>query len=132
KIVGSVKDSVLYIPLECLHSHFDTVTYVYKKDGINTIKQEVIVGETNSNDAVVLGGLEESDRIFLSIPEGMEEKDFKLLPQMNGKRKREEPKVEEVKPSDPVVPVISGNESGVKNIVPKADNKGRKGGRKRG
>jgi HlyD family secretion protein len=103
KIVASVKDSVLFIPLESLHSHFDTITYVYKKNGIKTIKQEVIVGETNANDAVVVKGLEEGERIFLSVPEGLADEDFNLLPEMNGKRKRNE-KEENQKKDDKVVP----------------------------
>jgi HlyD family secretion protein len=105
KIIASVKDSALFIPLETLHSQFDTITFVYKKDGINTLKQEVIVGETNANDAVVLGGLEEGDRVFLSVPGGLEDKDIKLLPQMNGKRKKKDPDQIE-KPGDKVIPVI--------------------------
>lgn len=106
KIIASVKDSALFIPLETLHSHFDTITFVYKKEGINTIKQEVMVGETNANDAVVLGGLQEGDKLFLSVPEGMEEKDFLLLPEMNGKRKRKDTKEEEKKPADKVTPAV--------------------------
>lgn len=111
KVIVSVKDSVLYIPLESLHSHFDSITFVYKKQGINTIKQEVMVGETNANDAVVLGGLEEGDRIFLSVPDGLEDKDFSLLPEMNGKRKKKE---EEQKPDDRIVPSAPASPS-VKN-----------------
>lgn len=86
KIIASVIDSVLYVPLESLHSQFDSITYVFKKDGLNTVKQEVIVGDTNANDAVILGGLEKNDRIFLSIPSKLEEQKIELLPQLNGKR----------------------------------------------
>lgn len=99
KIITSLKDSVLFIPLECLHSHFDTITYVYKREGLNTIKQEVITGETNANDAIILGGLEEGDRIYLSLPVGQEDKEIRLLPEMNGKRKKKE----EEKPVEPEV-----------------------------
>jgi HlyD family secretion protein len=89
KILTSIKDNALSIPLETLHSHYDTVTFVYKKDGPRTIKQEVIVGETNTNNAVVVAGLAEGDKVFLSIPEGVDEDDdFSLLPEMNGKRKK--------------------------------------------
>lgn len=102
KIVVSVKDSALFIPLETLHSHFDTITFVYMKDGINTVKQEVIVGETNANDAVVLKGLKEGDRLFLSVPGGLEDKDFNLLPEMDGKRKKKE----EEKPGDKATPTV--------------------------
>lgn len=86
KIIASVLDSVLYVPLESLHSQFDSITYVFKKDGINTVKQEVIVGETNANDAVILGGLKKDDRVFLSVPAKLEDQEIELLPQMNGKR----------------------------------------------
>jgi HlyD family secretion protein len=102
RIVASVKDNTLFIPLECLHSLSDTITYVYKKDGIKTVKQEVIVGETNANDAVVVKGIEDGDRVFLSIPKGMEnDDDINLLPELNGKRKKKDEQPSEVaKPKD--------------------------------
>lgn len=93
KIIASVVDNVLYIPLECLHSQFDSITYVFKKSGLKTIKQEVTVGETNSNDAVVVDGLANDDRIFLSIPSGLEDQKIELLPQMNGKRRKKEEEI---------------------------------------
>jgi len=102
KIIASVTDSVLYVPLESLHSQFDSITYVFKKEGLNTIKQEVIVGETNSNDAVILGGLKINDRIFLSIPPRLEDQKIELLPQLNGKRGKKE-KVEAVTPDVKIV-----------------------------
>lgn len=103
KIVASVKDNTLFLPLESLHSKADTITFVYKKDGINTIKQEVILGETNANDAVIVKGLEEGDKIYLSVPPGLEDQDFNLLPELNGKRKKEEPAT---KPSDKPNPQV--------------------------
>jgi HlyD family secretion protein len=84
------RDSVLYIPLESLHSQADTITYVFKKDGINTTKQEVMVGATNANNAIILGGIDVSDKIYLSIPPGLEEQKIQLLPQMEGKRGKKE------------------------------------------
>ena len=92
KILASIQNNVLYIPLESLHSQADTLTFVYKKNGINTIKQEIIVGETNSNDAIILKGLDEGDNIYLSVPKGLEDQDFNLLPEMNGKRKKKDEK----------------------------------------
>lgn len=103
KIIASVKDNMLFIPLESLHSSADTITFVYKKDGINTIKQEVIIGETNSNDAVVVKGLEEGDKIFLSVPKGLDDQDFNLLPELNGKRNKNE---EKAKPADKPAPQV--------------------------
>jgi multidrug efflux pump subunit AcrA (membrane-fusion protein) len=100
RIITSLLDNVLFVPLECLHSHFDTLTYVFKRQGLEIVKQEVMVGQTNANDAVVLKGLEEGDRIYLSLPTGQEDKEIRLLPEMNGKRKKKEeekPLVPEVK-----------------------------------
>ncbi len=92
KIVANAIDSALYVPLESLHSQFDSITYVFKEDGLDVIKQEVIVGETNANDAVVLGGLQEKERVYLSMPVGLEDQKINLLPEMNGKRRKKEEK----------------------------------------
>lgn len=108
RIIAHVIDSALYIPLECLHSQADTITYVYKKDGITTRKQEVVVGHTNANDVVILSGLRIDERVYLSVPSGMEKEDVVLLKEMNGKRKKE--KEEAPKPESEgkkVVPTAS-------------------------
>lgn len=97
KIVASKLDSVLYIPLECLHSQSDTITYVYKSEGLNIVKQEVIVDVANANDVVIKGGLTLSDKVFLSNPSGQENKAIRLLPEMNGKRKKPEATEDEEK-----------------------------------
>ena len=94
KIIASVKDSTLYLPLECLHSYFDSITYVYKKEGPDITKQEVTVGETNANEAVILSGLQENDRVYLSVPSGLEERGVKLLPELDGKRRKKEEQVQ--------------------------------------
>ena len=96
KIIALVIDSALYVPLECLHSQYDSITYVFKKDGINTVKQEVMIGETNANDVVILAGLGEGDRLYLSVPAGNEKDEIKLLPEMNGKRSKPQPSEEPV------------------------------------
>jgi HlyD family secretion protein len=106
KIVAQVLDSVLYIPLECLHNQFDSITFVYKKEGLKTIKQEIIVGETNANEAVILKGVALNERIFLSTPKGFESDDVLLLPELNGKRqKKEEKKDDKLIPAVPVAKV---------------------------
>jgi HlyD family secretion protein len=90
KIIAQVVENALYIPLESLHSQYDSITYVFKKNGLNTVKQEVVVGETNANDAVILAGLKLEDKIFLSVPSDMEDQKVELLEQMSGKRKKKE------------------------------------------
>jgi multidrug efflux pump subunit AcrA (membrane-fusion protein) len=97
KIVANEIMDALYIPLECLHSDHDTITYVYKKSGASIVKQEVIIGETNSNEVVVKGGLSENDRMFLSMPAGSEDVSVNLLPEMNGKRKKKTEEDEKTK-----------------------------------
>lgn len=81
----------IFIPLECLHNEGDTITYVYKKEGLKTVKQEVQVGETNTDEAVIIAGINELDKIHLSIPSGMDSKQIALIPEMDGKRSQPEP-----------------------------------------
>jgi len=109
KIVASEVKEALYIPLECLHSDHDTVTYVFKQKGSSTIKQEVILGETNSNEAIILGGLGESDRLYLSVPPDSESQPINLLPEMNGKRKKKNE--EDVKKADAPKEIVQSTPS---------------------
>lgn len=106
KIIANQLDSVMYVPLECLHSQSDTITYVYKSEGLNIIKQEVIVGDANANDVVIKGGLKVNDRVYLSNPAGQEDEDVNLLPEMNGKRKKKDAKEEEKKDIQPAAPAV--------------------------
>jgi HlyD family secretion protein len=109
KIIAKIIDNALFIPLECLHNEADTITYVFRKDGARTIKQEVMVGDTNANDVVILGGLSDNSRVHLSIPHGMEDEEIALLEEMNGKRKKAQPEEEAPKKeaSAAVVPGIA-------------------------
>lgn len=105
KIVAEAIDSVLVVPLECLHSQADSITYVFKKDGINVLKQEVIIGVTNSNEAVITKGLSQGDKVFLSIPTGKEKDEVALLPELNGKRKKKD-----AAPADSTKAVVASNQ----------------------
>jgi HlyD family secretion protein len=77
-ISGEIEDA-LYMPVEAVHSQGDSITYVYIKEGLSTTKQEVKIGQSNSDEVIVLKGLQESDLVFLSDPEGMEDKKVQLL-----------------------------------------------------
>ncbi|HEX7015452.1 MAG TPA: efflux RND transporter periplasmic adaptor subunit [Cyclobacteriaceae bacterium] len=88
RIVTAMIENALFVPLECLHTQFDSITYVYLRQGLDTRKKEVMVGLTNANDAVILAGLSEGDRVYLSVPSGFEDDPIDLLPEMNGKRKK--------------------------------------------
>ena len=112
KIIAKTIDSALFIPLECLHSQADTITYVFRKNGMGVEKQEVIIGDTNANDAVVLGGLSDADRVYMSVPPRMENQPIALLEEMNGKRKKDQsdsPLVQKDVPADIVPAAVSGN-----------------------
>jgi len=108
RIITSVLDTALFIPLECLHSKDDSISYVFVRKGIKKIKQEIQLGGTNNNEAVVNLGLEDGDRIYLSVPGGMEDDPIALLPELDGKRNiKEEPKLEE-KPKERVITLPDG------------------------
>ena len=106
KIITTLIDDALFVPLECLHSHMDSITYVFKREGLATVKQEVIIGETNANDAVILAGVSEGDRLYLSMPSAHEDKEINLLPEMDGKRKKQQEEVEEPNPEDRANPAV--------------------------
>jgi HlyD family secretion protein len=100
KIIAQVLNNVIFIPLESLHTQNDSITYVFKKDGIKITKQEVVVAETNSNEAVITSGLSPDEKVFLSVPTGVENDEVKLLPERNGKRRKKDAKEVKVAPKD--------------------------------
>jgi hypothetical protein len=97
RIITKTVEDALYVPLECLHSQYDSITYVFKKEGLNVTKQEVMLGDANTDEVVILAGLEEGDRLYLSTVRGLEDQEIDLIPEMDGKRgkEKEEEKVEE-------------------------------------
>ena len=100
KIITQSLDSALSVPLECLHSQYDSITYVFKKEGGNTVKQEVMLGAANAEYANILAGLDQRDRVYLSSVTGMESREVNLIPEMDGKRmqkQEEEPEPEPVR-----------------------------------
>ncbi len=86
RIITKTMEEALFIPLECIHNQYDSITFVYKRVGMNTVKQEVILGDSNIDEVMILGGLESGDRVFLSNVFGMEDDEINLLEEMNGKR----------------------------------------------
>ncbi|WP_421765656.1 efflux RND transporter periplasmic adaptor subunit [Ekhidna sp.] len=94
KIITKTVEDALFIPLESLQSQFDSITYVFKKTGGSTTKQEVMIGDANAEYVHILGGLEVGDRVSLSTVKGMESRDVILLPEMDGKRNIQEEEVE--------------------------------------
>ena len=116
-IIAKTVEDALFIPLECLHSQYDSITYVFKKDGLKTTKQEVQIGDTNTDEAIILAGLNEGDKIFLSVPADMEDDEVELIPEMDGKRSQpiEEEKSE---PEEEMITLPDGRQ------VPKSQMRG--------
>lgn len=104
KIITKTVEDALYVPLESLHSQYDSITYVFKKDGGSTVKQEVIIGDANAENVHVIAGLDAGDRVHLSSVQGMENKEVNLLPEMNGKRNKKEEVIEEPPTAEPQGP----------------------------
>ncbi len=99
RILTQEIDSTLFVPLECLHNKNDSIIYVFKRQGLKAVKQEVQIGSTNNNEAQIKLGLEPDDRVYLSVPPGLEDADINLLAALDGKRmeEKEESRIEETK-----------------------------------
>ncbi len=77
-IINSFQE-VVNVPLECLHTQGDSLTYVYKSTGFNVVKQEVKVGATNATNAVIESGLTIQDKVYLSAVKSVEKDEITLL-----------------------------------------------------
>lgn len=65
-IVNRVKDA-MFIPLETIHVK-DSTSFVFKKDGLYPVMQEVDLGLMNENEVIVHRGLTMDDVIYLTVP----------------------------------------------------------------
>lgn len=74
RIITEVIESVVYIPIECVHAN-DSLTYVYR----NSKKQQVIPGKSNETDIIIKAGLNAGDNLYLQPPSNAEDWSFKLL-----------------------------------------------------
>lgn len=90
KILTSVVDSVLFVPIEAIFNA-DTLAFVYKKSGNSISKQQVIVGLSNDNEIIIHAGLEENDQILLVPPENADDLTVKTLPKEIVEKFREKP-----------------------------------------
>ena len=69
----------MFVPLECLHSQGDSINYVVKRNGLGYLKQHVVVGRMNANEAIIEEGVEEGEQLYLSVPVGIEESPISYL-----------------------------------------------------
>ncbi len=67
-IVTSVIPNVMFVPIESIQ-RTDSVSFVYKKDGLSIVKQQVRVGATNENEIIITKVLTEGDNVYLLPPE---------------------------------------------------------------
>jgi HlyD family secretion protein len=70
---------VLYVPLEAVSSA-DGVPVVYRLQGGRVRKQEVVTGEMNEDEVVILRGLEAGDRVLLTPPPDRDAMPLQRLP----------------------------------------------------
>lgn len=66
-IVNRVPEA-MYIPLETIHVQ-DSTSFVFKRDGLSPVMQEVELGLMNENEVIVHRGLAMDDVIYLSVPQ---------------------------------------------------------------
>ncbi|HUI09614.1 MAG TPA: HlyD family efflux transporter periplasmic adaptor subunit [Bacteroidota bacterium] len=67
EILVAKQDSVLSVPLECVHTE-GGVTFVYRRSGGSVVKQEVKTGLINENATVILAGVTDRDVLLLTTP----------------------------------------------------------------
>ncbi|MBN1108098.1 MAG: HlyD family efflux transporter periplasmic adaptor subunit [Bacteroidales bacterium] len=70
KIILKTIPMAVYVPLDCVHTGSDSITYVYKK---NKTKQVVVLGEFNDKHVIIKEGLEPGTLVYIIEPEGAEE-----------------------------------------------------------
>ncbi|MCZ4409524.1 efflux RND transporter periplasmic adaptor subunit [Cryomorphaceae bacterium 1068] len=95
QIITDTQEEVLHIPIEGLFNQDDSITYVFKKSGLSVEKQEVMVGATNTNEVVILAGLNEGDQVFLNRIPDMDDDKVNLIAEMDGKRNEKKKTIEE-------------------------------------
>ncbi len=79
KIITEEFKDVKFVPLEALHSQGDSISYVYKESGFNTVKQQVVVGKANTTHVIIKEGLAVNDKVYLSAVKGAEQNEIKMI-----------------------------------------------------
>lgn len=80
--IASVQNA-LSVPLESIHAA-DSLTFVYKREGLTTVLQEVELGLVNENEAIIERGLEVTDELYLSLPSDTSGIERRRLAQIDG------------------------------------------------
>ena len=70
-------ESALSVPIEAIQ--IDSLTFVYKKVGGRTVKQEIITSAANDNQMIVAHGLSAGDQVYINVPEGSKDAEFNYV-----------------------------------------------------
>ena len=70
-IVQSIKEALI-LPRQAIFT-FEDIFYVFKKDGLSTVKQQVIVAGENDTHVRITGGLQRGDRVLTTPPKNADE-----------------------------------------------------------
>ena len=73
RILIHKEEEVLMVPLEAVFSQ-DSISFVYAKSGLSIDEKEIEMGESNLDVVIIKKGLNENEVVYLSKPEGLEEK----------------------------------------------------------
>lgn len=76
--IASVENA-LSVPLETIHAE-DSLTFVYKREGLDVVLQEVKIGLVNENEVIIERGLNDKDELYLSVPSDTSGIDQILIP----------------------------------------------------
>ncbi len=74
----SEMENRLQIPLEAIFGE-DSLSFVYVKNGVSLLRQEVLLGKANDEFVIVEKGLEEGDEVLLNAPENGHDLGLKTL-----------------------------------------------------
>lgn len=126
-ILTDLVDSVIFVPIECIHSQ-DSISYVVKGNR----KKQIVVGKSNENEIIIRAGLDEGDEIYLVPPEGYKDFEVKRLkPEIMEVYKEEERlKLEEKRKSDSLRMEQKNNGNGDMPAGFKDGKKMKRGGKK--
>lgn len=69
QIITQTFNDVLYTPLETVFATADSIPTVFTKNGTREV---VMLGVSNENDVIVEQGVEEGEKLLLSMPENVE------------------------------------------------------------
>ncbi len=74
QIIAETIDSVLFVPIECVHNN-DSLSFVF----MDHRKQQVRTGKSNDEDIVIRAGLKKNENVYLYPPKGAEGWRLRLL-----------------------------------------------------